>query len=101
MRRRAAWKDRRPRLRLWLYSSSTKVSKSRLLLEDIGCGFRRADLQRQVHAFVSAVFLRLAWFDAFQRDAKPEPPHRELAEHIEGMRSGEGELLRAEWISYG
>ena len=35
-------------------------------------------LECEVHALVPAVLLRMARFDAFDRNAEPEPPDREL-----------------------
>ena len=41
-----------------------------------------------MHPLMATVLLRMTWRDPLQLDAKAEPPHRELAEAIEGMRGG-------------
>src|SRR3546814_12221089 len=50
------------------------IIETGLLVQDVGAGRAgRLLLQRQVHALVAAVLLRLAWFDAFALNAEPEP----------------------------
>ena len=39
------------------------------------CGFF---FKGQMHALMPAILLRMAWLDAFDRDAKAKPPDREL-----------------------
>ena len=41
-----------------------------------------------MHPLMATVLLRMTWRDPLQLDAQAEPPHRELAEAIEGMRGG-------------
>ena len=68
--------------------------EARLLLQDVGRGrFGRLLLERQVHAFVAAVLLRATWLDAFDVDAEPEPPHRELGQAEQGRRAGKGDAV--------
>jgi hypothetical protein len=52
-------------------------------------------LQGQVHALVAAVLLGTAWLDAFDGDAEPKPPDRELGEVEQSVGTGEGD----EWFS--
>jgi hypothetical protein len=35
-------------------------------------------LEGEVHALVTPVLLRMTWLDAFDGDAEPKPPDREL-----------------------
>src|SRR3546814_5126957 len=50
-----------------------KIIETGLLLQDVGAGRAgRLLLQRQVHALVAAVLLRLAWFDAFDLNRSEE-----------------------------
>src|SRR2546423_6681832 len=50
-------------------------------------------LQREVHALVTAVLLRTAGLDAFDRDAEAKPPDRELGEIEQGVGTGEGHAI--------
>jgi hypothetical protein len=43
-------------------------------------GFGGLFLQRQVHALVTAVLLRMSRLDALDLNSSPQPPHRELAQ---------------------
>jgi len=40
-------------------------------------------LEREMHPLVPAILLGMAGLDAFEADAKPEPPDREFAESVE------------------
>lgn len=58
-----------------------KLVETRLLLKKIGGGrFGRFFFQREMHAFVTPVLLRMSGLDAFDADAQAQPPHRELAQ---------------------
>src|SRR3546814_6404710 len=71
-----------------------KIIETGLLLQDVGAGRAgRLLLQRQVHALVAAVLLRLAWFDAFALNAEPEPPDLELRQVLEPVGAGEGNAV--------
>ena len=62
-------------------NSSMKVIEAGLLLEEVGAGrLGGLLLERQVHAFVAPVLLRVAGLDAFDVDAEPEPPDRHFGE---------------------
>lgn len=49
-----------------------------LLKEVLACRLCRLLFESEVHAFMAAVLLRIAGFDALDLDAKPQPPDREL-----------------------
>src|SRR3989442_5441583 len=65
-----------------------------LLLQAVGA--RRSGgllLQGQMHALVAAVLLRMAGLDAFDRDAEPQPPDRELGKVEQAVGTGEGNTV--------
>jgi hypothetical protein len=71
-----------------------KVVEAGLLLQTVdsgrsGCFF----LQRQMHALVAAVLLRVARLDALDGDAEPQPPHREFGEIEEAFGLANGTPL--------
>jgi hypothetical protein len=70
-----------------------------LLLQEIGTGrFGGLQLQGQVHAFVAAVLLRVARFDALDGDAEPEPPDRQPGKIEESIGACEGHpVVRPNW----
>jgi hypothetical protein len=67
-----------------------------LLLKKVG-GRRLGGffLQRKVHAFVTAVLLRMGGLDAFDANAQTQPPHRQLAKVEQGVRRSEGHTIIA------
>ena len=69
-----------------------------LLLQDVGASWPGGFfLQRQVHAFMSAVLLRMAGLDAFDADAESQPPHRKLREIEQAVgRSERNTVVRAD-----
>src|SRR3982751_2613996 len=50
-------------------------------------------LQGQMHAFMPAVLLGMAWFDALDGNAEPEPPHRKPREVVEAIGRSEGNAV--------
>src|SRR5215217_7306773 len=50
-------------------------------------------LEREVHALVATVLLRMPRLDALDRDAEAQPPDRELGEIEQGIRAGEGNAV--------
>jgi hypothetical protein len=57
-----------------------------LLLEHVGGRrFGRFALQREVHALMAAVLLRVARFDPLDLDPESQPPHGQLAQPVNGM----------------
>ena len=54
------------------------VEASLLLKEILSCGLRGLRFQRQVHALVAPVLLRVAGLDALEPEAEAQPPDREL-----------------------
>lgn len=49
-----------------------------LLLQAIEPWRGRFLLEGEVHPLMTSVLLWMAWFDALDGDAEPEPPHRQL-----------------------
>jgi hypothetical protein len=47
----------------------------------------------EMHALVAAVLLRLSGLDALDRDAEPEPPHREFGEIEQALGLAKGTPL--------
>jgi hypothetical protein len=47
-------------------------------------------LERQVHALVPAILLRVTGLDALDQDAETKPPDGVLGKVEEGIRAGEG-----------
>ena len=65
-----------------------------LLLQEVAAGrLGGVELQGQMHAFMAAVLLRMAWLDALDLDAEPQPPHRELAAAEERIGACEGNAV--------
>ena len=60
-----------------------KIVEAGLLLQGI-CARRPGGflLQGEVHALMVAILLRMAWFDALDGDAEPEPPHGQFGEVV-------------------
>src|ERR1051325_6234616 len=50
-------------------------------------------LKGEMHALVTAVLLRMAWLDALDCNAEPEPPDRELREMEQGIGTGKGHAV--------
>ena len=73
-----------------LLKTSMKSSKRRLLLQEFAAGgLGGFFLQREMHAFVTAVLLRMAGLDALDANAQPQPPDRQLAQVEQSMRGSE------------
>ena len=65
-----------------------------LLLEHVGGRrFGRFALQGEVHALMAAILLGVAGFDPFDLDAEAQPPDRELAQPVDGMRRGKRDAV--------
>ena len=66
-----------------------EVIEADLLLEGIGrCWPGGFLLEGQVHALMPAILLWVAWLDAFDSYAEPEPPDREFREIVEAIGTG-------------
>lgn len=65
-----------------------------LLPQEVGAGrFGGLQLQRQMHAFMAAVLLRVARFDTLDGDAEPEPPDRQPGKIEESIGACEGHTV--------
>ena len=47
----------------------------------------------QVHALMPAILLGVAWLDAFDGNAEPQPPDREFREIVEPIGTGKGHAV--------
>jgi len=73
-----------------------KLVETSLLLKKIGgCRFAGFFLQGQVHAFMTAVLLRMTGLDSFATDAQAQPPHRELTQVEQRVSGSEGHAVVA------
>src|SRR5690606_24800808 len=71
-----------------------EVIEALLLLEEVEGGWSGSLLlEGEVHALVAAVLLRVARLDALDRDAEPEPPHREPGQSEQGIAGGNGRTV--------
>lgn len=71
-----------------------EVVEAFLLLDDVGTRWAGGfTLEREVHALVAAVLLRMARLDALDGDAEPQPPDRELRQVEQAVRAGEGQAV--------
>jgi hypothetical protein len=65
-----------------------------LLLQEVAGGrFGGLRLERQMHALVAAVLLRMARLDAFDRNPEPEPPDREFGQVEERIGACKGHAV--------
>ena len=65
-----------------------------LLLKQVGAGGPRGFfLERQMHALMPAVLLRMAGPNAFDADAQPQPPDRKLGEIEQPIGRSEGNAV--------
>ena len=61
-----------------------------LLLEHVGASGPSGLLfERQMHAFMAAVLLRMTRFDVLDADAPPQPPDGELSEIEQAVRGAD------------
>src|SRR3954453_4062911 len=76
-------------VRTLIVKAFNEIIELGLLLQEVLAGrLGGLQLERQMHAFVAAVLLRVAGLDALDLDAKAEPPNRELGEIQEGIWTG-------------
>lgn len=79
-----------------------KVVEARLLLQGVeGGGPGGFFLEGQVHTFMAAVLLGLSGLDAFDADAKAQPPDRQGTEAEQGVGGGEGDAVISADVPYG
>ena len=73
-----------------------EIVEASLLLQEVGSRwFSSFFLQGEMHAFVTAILLRVARPDAFNTDAQAQPPNRELAEMKQSVSGSEGHAVVA------
>src|SRR5437762_7082159 len=74
-----------------LVEGGDELIETRLLLQEVlGGRLGGLLLERQMHALMAAVLLRVARLDAFDVDPQPQPPHRQAGEAEEGVGAGKG-----------
>jgi hypothetical protein len=74
----------------FLVEDLDKVIEPGLLLKKVQTGrLGGFFFQREMHAFMAAVLLRMARLDALNANAQPEPPDREFAQIEQGVRGSE------------
>jgi hypothetical protein len=67
-------------VRTFVVEGIDKLVETSLLLEEISPrGLSGFFLQREVHAFVTAVLLRRTWFDPLDSDPQAQPPDCQFA----------------------
>ena len=78
-------------MRTFVVEDSDEVVEAGLLLQEVGSGrLRGFFLQREMHAFMTAVLLRVIRLDAFNANAQAEPPDRQLAQVKQGVAEAKG-----------
>lgn len=70
-----------------------------LLQEVFGSRLGGLELEREMHAFVAAILLRMAGFDALDGDAEAEPPHRQSGEIEQGVDLQREHRCLSEWLT--
>src|SRR5207302_11014532 len=74
-----------------LVEGADELIEARLLLQEIlGGRLGGLLLERQMHAFVAAVLLRVSGLAALDIDPEPQPPHRQAREAKERVGAGKG-----------
>ena len=83
-------------VRTFVVEDLDKVVEAGLLLKEVGGGrLGGFFLQSEMHAFMTAVLLRMAGLDAFDANAQAEPPDGELAQVEQGVCGSEGHAVVA------
>ena len=73
-------------MRPFVVEFSAKRIELALLLQTVGARRMRGFVfEREMHAFVPAVLLRMTGLDAFDGDAQTQPPDREFGELEQGI----------------
>src|SRR6202163_400400 len=74
-----------------LVEGADELIEARLLLQEVpGGGLGGFLLERQMHALMPAVLLRMAGLDALDADTQAQPPDRELGQSEERVGTGKG-----------
>ncbi len=64
-------------MRPFIVEAFDEVIELGLLLQEVAAGrLGGLELQGEMHALMASVLLRMAWLDALDLDAEPEPPYR-------------------------
>jgi hypothetical protein len=77
-----------------LVEGADELIEASLLLEEVlGGGLGGLLLERQMHALMAAVLLRVSGLDALDIDPEPQPPHRQARQTKERVGAGEGSAV--------
>jgi hypothetical protein len=83
-------------VRTFVVEDVKELVEASLLLQEVGCSrFGGLFLEREMHAFVTAILLGMTRLDALDADAEAQPPDRQLAQVEQSVCGSEGHAVVA------